>query len=379
MKDYFGAPIKKLGFGFMRLPVFPGKPESDIDYEQVKKMVDLYIERGFTYFDTAFGYHGGNSEVAIRKAVSERFPRDKFQVTTKIPLWDALSFDEMSRRTQTSLDRTGLDFFNLYYLHGVRPDRLETLAGMKAWDYLRSVKDSGKSNNIGFSYHGDGDSLNRILDTHGEYIDIVQLQINYLDWEKQSKACYDAAFSRGIGIIVMSPVKGGALSNFTPEVAAVFKKANPDVSLASWALRFAMHLEGIVTVLSGMTAIEHVDDNTKIAETMGPLTDAEMKVIAQAMEEVNKIPTIPCTLCRYCVDDCPKNIDSPGIINILNEYTKYQSFPSSKRIYSLVTSGIWGQIPAKSSDCIECGECERHCPQDIKIIEAHREAVKMFE
>ena len=182
MKDFFGAPIKKLGFGFMRLPVFPGKPEDDIDYEQVKKMVDLYIERGFTYFDTAFGYHGGNSEVAIRKAVSERFPRDKFQVTTKIPLWNVMTFDEMKGRTQTSLERAGLDFFNLYFLHGVGPDRLEKLDGMKAWDFLRSVKDSGKAKNIGFSYHGDGDSLSRILDTHGEYIDIVQLQINYLDW-----------------------------------------------------------------------------------------------------------------------------------------------------------------------------------------------------
>jgi len=379
MKDYFGMPIKKLGFGFMRLPGFPGKSEEEIDYEQVKKMVDLYMERGFTYFDTAFGYHGGNSEVAIRKAVTERFPRDSFQVTTKIPLWGPLTNDEMKEMTQKSLDRAGLDYFNLYFLHGIGPDRIEMIDNMKAWDYLRSVKDSGKSKNIGFSYHGDGDSLNKILDARGEFIDIVQLQLNYLDWEAQAKACYEAVVSHGIGIVVMSPVKGGALANFTPEVADIFKKANPEASVASWALRFPMHLEGVITVLSGMSAIEHVDDNTKIADTMGPLTDDEMKVIAHAMEEVNKIPTIPCTMCRYCVDDCPKKIGTPGIINILNEYTKYQNLPGSKRIYTMVTAGMWGGTPAKASDCIECGECERHCPQNIKIIEAHKEAAKLFE
>ena len=379
MRNYFGAPIKKLGFGFMRLPGFPGKSDEEIDYEMVKKMVDLYIERGFTYFDTAYGYHGGNSEVAIRKAVAERFPRDKFQVTTKIPLWDKLTMDEMKERTQTSLTRAGLDYFDLYFLHGVGPDRLEMLDSMKAWDYLRSVKDTGKSKNIGFSYHGDGATLGRILDTHGEYIDIVQLQLNYLDWEAQAKACYEAAFSRKIGIIVMSPVKGGALANFTPEVADIFKKANPEASVASWALRFAMHLEGVVTVLSGMSAVEHVDDNTKIAETMGPLTDDDMKVIAHALDEVKKIPTIPCTLCRYCVNDCPEKIGTPNIINVLNEYTKYQNLPGSRRIYNMVTAGMWGGTAAKSSDCTECGECERHCPQDIKIIEAHKEAVKLFE
>ena len=379
MKDFFGMPIKKLGFGFMRLPGFPGKPEEEIDYETVKKMVDLYIERGFTYFDTAYGYHGGNSEVAIRIAVAERYERDKFQVTTKIPLWEELSWDQMKERTQTSLDRAGLDYFNLYFLHGIGPDRLEMIKKMKAFDYLRSVKDDGKTRNIGFSYHGDGDSLNRILDENGDFIDIVQLQINYLDWEAQAKACYEAAFSHGVGIVVMSPVKGGSLANFTPEVAEIFKKANPNASVASWALRFPMHLDGIVTVLSGMSAIEHVEDNTMIADTMGPLSEDEMKVIAQALEEVNKIPTIPCTSCRYCVDDCPKKIGIPGIINVINEYRKYQNLPGSKRFYGMVTGGMWGGTPAKASDCIECGVCEKHCPQEIKIIEANKEAAELFE
>ena len=379
MKDYFGAPIKKLGFGFMRLPGFEGKPDSEIDYEMTKKMVDLYIEKGFTYFDTAYVYHGGNSEVAIRKAVVERYARDKFQVTTKLPLWKMMTFDEMGEITKTSLDRAGLDHFDLYFLHGIGPDKAEMMEKMKAFDYLRSLKETGKSKNIGFSYHGDPDTLKRFLDEQSEHIDIVQLQLNYLDWEKSAKACYEAARQYDVGIVVMSPVKGGALANFTPEVAGIFKKANPNVSVASWALRFAMHLEGVVTVLSGMTTMTQLEDNIEIAETMGPLTDDDMKVIAEAMAEKEKIPTIPCTNCKYCLDCCPKKINSAAVISQLNDYTLYRSLPSARRMYNMITSGAFGGEPAKSSDCIECAECERHCPQDIKIIEAHHDAVKKFE
>ncbi|MCL2408706.1 MAG: aldo/keto reductase [Oscillospiraceae bacterium] len=379
MKNYFGMPIKKLGFGFMRLPGFAGKPDSEIDIERVKKMVDLYMERDFTYFDTAFGYHGGNSEVAIRQAVVERFPRDKFQVTTKLPLWEQLSMDEMKGRTQTSLERAGLDYFDLYFLHGVGPDRFEMIENMKAWDYLRSVKDSGKAKNIGFSYHGDGDSLNRLLDVHAKDLDIVQLQINYLDWETQAQKCYQAARDHDMGIIVMSPVKGGSLSNFTPEVADIFKKANPDASIASWALRFPMNLEGIVTVLSGMSTIEQVDDNTKIADTMGPFSDAEKKVIENAMEALKQIPTIPCTSCRYCVEDCPSKINIPGILNLLNDHAKYQNLSGEKRFYGFVTGGMMGGTAGKASDCVGCEKCEHICPQDIKIVNHMKEAAALFE
>jgi len=379
MKNYFGAPIKKLGFGFMRLPELGGQGGSEIDYEMTKKMVDLYMENGFTYFDTAFVYHGGNSEVAIRKAVTERYAREKFQVTTKLPLWKIMTNDEMSEMTQTSLTRSGLDFFDLYFLHGIGPEKTEMIEKMKAFDYLYSIKDKGISKKIGFSYHGDGDTLNKILDEHAQNIDIVQLQLNYLDWEEQAKKCHEAALSHGVGIIVMSPVKGGSLANFTPEVADIFKKANPEVSVASWALRFAMHLEGVVTVLSGMSNLEQVADNMKIADTLGPLSKDEMNVIAKAMEEMKKVPTIPCTMCKYCVDCCPKKINSPSIIGLVNEFTTYQSLPNTKRMYEMVTGGVFGGEPAKSSDCIECGECERYCPQGIKIIEAHKEAAKLFE
>jgi len=384
MKNYFGTPIKKLGFGFMRLPALNAKNVDEIDIEQVKKMVDLFMEHGFSYFDTAFVYNNGKSEEALRMTVTERYPRSRFQATTKLPLWKPVDFDQMKKTTQISLDRMGLDYLDLYLLHGIGPDRLEMIDKIKAWDYMIGLKESGKAKNIGFSYHGDGDTLNRILDTHAKDLDIVQIQVNYLDWEDeniQSRKCYEAARAHGLGVIIMEPVKGGSLSNFTPSVADIFKKANPNVSVASWALRFPKKLDEVITVLSGMSSIKQVEDNIKIADTMGPLSDAEMKVIAAVMEELKKIPTIPCTACRYCVDDCPKKINTPRIIGVMNDYLKYQNITSSRRAYGLVTGGspFGGGSTAKSSDCTECGSCEEHCPQKIKIIETHKEAVKLFE
>jgi len=381
MKNYFGAPIKKLGFGFMRLPE---KTDGEIDDGQVKKMVDLYMERGFSYFDTAFVYNNGKSEEAIRAAVTERFPREKFQAATKLPLWQPVDFDRMKEMTQTSLERMGLDYLDLYLLHGIGPDRLEMIDKIKAWDYMISLRESGKAKNIGFSYHGDGNTLNRILDAHARDIDIVQLQINYLDWEDehiQSRKCYEAAVEHGVGIIVMEPVKGGSLASFTPAVADIFKNADPDASLASWALRFALSLEGVVTVLSGMSSIEQVEDNVALAERTEPLSDADMKVVAGAMEELKKVPTVPCTACGYCVGDCPKKINTPRIIGVMNDYLKYQNVTGTKRMYGMITRGgpIGGRPSAKSSECIGCGSCEEHCPQGIKIIETHRQAAKLFE
>jgi len=382
MKNYFNAPVKKLGFGFMRLPE---KPDGEIDIEQVKTMVDLYMGHGFSYFDTAYVYNDGKSEEAVRAAVTERFPRDSFQAATKIPLWEPIDFDQMRALTKTSLDRMGLDWLDLYLLHGVGPGRLEAINQCDAWSYLYGLKESGVAKNIGFSYHGDGDTLNRILDERGKDIDIVQLQINYLDWEddfRQSRKVYEAAIAHDIGIIIMEPTKGGMLTNFTPVVAEIFKKANPDVSFASWALRFPLHLDGVITVLSGMSSLEQVEDNIHTTETMGPLSSAEMDVISAAMEELQKVETIPCTACRYCVGDCPQHINTPRIIEVLNDYIKYQNTTGTKRSYNLITSGspmLGGGIPAKSSDCIECGSCEVHCPQDIKIIETHKRAAALFE
>ena len=383
MKDYFGKPIKKLGFGLMRLPLVSKQPDSDIDLEQVKEMVDLYLERGFTYFDTAFVYNEGKSEEAFREAVAKRYSRDEFQVTTKLPLWQPLTYEEMTKFTQISLERMGLDYFDLYFLHGVGPDRLEMINEIGAWEYLKELKKTGKTKNIGFSYHGDAKTLNSILEKHAKDLDIIQIQANYLDWEDekiQSRKCYEAVIKHGLGVIIMEPIKGGSLANFTPNIANIFKEANPEASIASWALRFPLSLPGVVVVLSGMSTLEQVMDNTVVADKVVPLSKQEMKVIEKAMKELKKIPTIPCTKCGYCVADCPQKINTPRIIAIMNDYLTYNNLASAKRMYDiLITGAFGGMAEPKASTCIECGSCEKHCPQQIKIIDIHKKIAELFE
>jgi predicted aldo/keto reductase-like oxidoreductase len=384
MKNYFGAPIKKLGFGFMRLPTLPGQPDTEIDLEKVNEMVDLYISKGFTYFDTAYVYHGGKSEVAIRECVVKRYPRDKFQVTTKLPLWGPTDRARMEQITAEQLERTGLEYFDLYFLHGIGAQSIDQLETSGAWDYLKSLKADGKAKNVGFSYHGDAAGLKLILDAHGQDVDIVQLQINYLDWESedtQSRKCYEEVSKRGIGVVVMEPLKGGSLVNFAEPVVKVLKDANPNASVASWALRFPIDLDGVVTVLSGMNKIEDVKDNINTVESNpSKLTEADHKVIENVLEELKKVPTIPCTRCNYCAPNCPQKINIPGILGVVNDYAKYQNLAGAKRTYGMMTGGgPFGGPAAKASDCVECGACEEHCPQHIKIRDELKNAVELLE
>jgi len=386
MKEYFGRPIKKLGFGLMRLPRQGNNESAPIDIGRLCEMVDLYLERGFTYFDTAYVYHSGNSEVAFKEAVSKRYPRDAFQITSKLPLWGPVNMEKMRAITDESLARAGLDFFDLYFLHGVGPDRMPMLDEIGAWDYLQMLKAEGKAQNVGFSYHGDAAGLERVLSARkpGE-IDIVQLQINYLDWESptiQSRLCYETARAHDVGIIVMEPVKGGSLSNFTPEVAEIFKSVSSDASLASWAMRFTLGLEGVLNVLSGMSNMEQLIDNMDTTDNFVPLSAQDLKLLEAAKAAIEALDTIPCTNCGYCLDDCPEHINTPRIIGVLNEYEKYRNLRSSSRQYEFATGG-WpagaSSGASKSSDCTACGTCEDHCPQDIAIIEAHKKAAALFE
>ncbi|MCL2137444.1 MAG: aldo/keto reductase [Coriobacteriia bacterium] len=385
MRDYFGKQIKKLGFGLMRLPVLGTDERSPIDIDQLKQMVDLYLENGYTYFDSAYNYHGGMSEVAFREAVSSRYPRDAFQFTTKLPLRRPMDFDEMRALTNESLERSGLEYFDLYFIHGIRPDSIEMINNARGWDYIQGLKQEGIAKNVGFSYHGDAAGLARILDARqaGD-IDIVQLQINYLDWESpqvQSRLCYETCVERGIGVIVMEPIKGGSLANFGGDIADIFKAADPEASIASWALRFVMELEGVVTVLSGMSALNQVEDNVRTANSYKPLTEADHAMIKEVITAIDSVPLIQCTDCRYCLDDCPENINTPRIMDAMNDYIKYNNLQGARRQYGFATMpGPGGGAPyGKSSDCTECGTCEKVCPQELEIMEIHKQAVALFE
>lgn len=373
--SYYGENFPKLGFGLMRLPT-KGGSDSEVDIELTKKMVDLFMSRGFNYFDTAFLYHGGQSEVAFRQAVVERYPRDSFHIVDKMPLWNVNNSEDYEKTFKIQLERTGLEYFDLYYLHGIGADRLEAIDRTGGWDFLKSLKERGLAKHIGFSYHSPADPLDKILDAHPE-IEVVQLQINYYDWETetvQAHRCYDVARKHGVGIVIMEPVRGGALAAMRPDIASKFKSYNPDASVASWALRWAASLDGLTTVLSGMSDLEQVEDNTRTMMNFKPISAEEQQIIDDVLAEYKKIPTISCTGCKYCVNSCPMEINTPAILKLVNEYELFRSLASNKRMYNMTTAK-----GGKASACVACRECESHCPQNLPITDLLARAASYFE
>jgi predicted aldo/keto reductase-like oxidoreductase len=362
--NYIGEDIKKLGFGFMRLPEADGK----IDIEQVKEMVDLFMSKGFTYYDTAYVYHSGNSEATLKEAVVDRYPREAFQIATKMPLWIVNEQSDYQKYFDDHLARTGAGYFDFYLLHNVGYDILEKHEKLGAWEFLKSLKERGLAKYTGFSSHNKAAQLDEILTRHPD-TDFVQLQINYVDWEDpevESRKCYEVAMKHGVPVIIMEPVRGGSLASFAPQVRDIFTAANPEASLASWAIRYCASLDGVITVLSGMSTPEQVRDNVDTMSNFKPLTDEERKTIEKALELIKGVETIPCTGCKYCVDDCPQKIAIPHFIKVENEYRIYDDLNGAKRSYGFALHS--GAGPASS--CIECGACEGHCPQNIPIMEA---------
>ena len=371
--SYLGSEIKKLGFGLMRLPTIG----EEIDIEQVKTMVDAYMAKGFTYFDTAYVYSGGKSEMAAKTALVDRYPRESFQLATKLPLWSVEDPAEMQKLFDTSMERTGAGYFDFSLLHSLSRTVVDRLDKLGAWEFMGKLKAEGKVKHIGFSFHDTAEMLDELLTAHPE-MEFVQLQINYADWESenvQSRKCYEVARKHNKPIIIMEPVKGGSLATMTPQVQKMFKDANPDASVASWAVRFAASHEGIITVLSGMSNTEQMNDNMSYMENFQPLTEAEMKVIDEVVEVLNNTPTIPCTECRYCVDGCPMKINIPKIFrDAMNYVSVYGNEQQGKGRYNRATKD-----GGKASECLHCGNCEMHCPQHIEIMNLLEKAAEMFE
>lgn len=373
---YLGENFPKLGFGLMRLPTLEG---GAIDVEQTKQMVDLFRERGGMYYDTAYGYSAGESEKAIKAALVDRYPRDSFYLATKLPAWaGAQSAEEARAMFTTSLERTGAGYFDFYLLHNIGSNRTAKFDEYKMWDYLTELKEKGLVKHIGFSFHDTADLLDEVLTAHPE-IEFVQLQINYADWESggvQARRCHDVAWNKhGKPIVIMEPVKGGMLSNPADEVRAVFDATGSKASYSSWAVRFAASLPGIITVLSGMSNLEQMQDNTSYMQNFTPLSDEERVVIAKAQEALAARPGIACTTCRYCVPECPKKIVVPDIFNAMNSEFIYNDPANAKRGYFMAQ--MFGST--KASECIACGACEAVCPQKLEIIDALKKAVEMFE
>lgn len=371
--EYLGKDIPKLGFGLMRLPMLG----EEVDLEQTKQMVDKFLEAGFTYFDTAYGYLGGKSEEAVKTALVDRYPRESFQLATKLPAWaGAQTAEEAKEMLQTSLRRTGAGYFDFYLLHNCGDDRTQAFDKFGIWDYALEMKEKGLLKHVGFSFHDKADVLDELLTKHPE-MEFVQLQINYADWEDdnvQSRRCYEVARKHNKPVIIMEPVKGGLLANPPETVAQVLKAAAPEKDLPSWALRFAASLEGIITVLSGMSTLEQMEQNLATMKEFSPLSAQEQAVVAQAREALACLPSIPCTSCQYCVKGCPQGIPIPGVFSAMNTHLIYGNTERAKGNYGFATRG-----KGKASDCIQCGQCESVCPQHISIIQQLQQAAEVLE
>ncbi len=362
MENRIGSNPFILGFGLMRLPK---TPEGRIDIPQVCEMADRFLAAGGTYFDTAYVYDGGESEAALKAAVVDRHPRESFTVATKLHA-SIQAYDEKSAKQEfyTSLERTGAGYFDYYLLHAIQRSNVHLYEEYGLWDFVKEQKAKGLIRHWGFSFHADPALLEELLEAHPD-AEFVQLQINYADWENPgvaSRRNWEICRAHGKPVVVMEPVKGGILAEPIPTVKAVLKEADPASSCASWAIRYAASLEGILAVLSGMSSLSQMEDNLRTMEGFRPLSEAEHAVIRRAQEALNADKSIACTACHYCTKGCPMGIPIPEIFNVINRRKGSPEF-RTVREYNIVTEG-----KGKASQCIRCGQCEAACPQHLPVI-----------
>lgn len=366
--------MKKLGFGLMRLPILDKADPASIDVEQVKKMVDHFIERGFTYFDTAWMYCGFNSENAIKEALVDRYPRDTFTLATKLHSNFFDSFEDRDKVFEQQRAKTGVEYFDYYLLHGISESSYGKYEKFDCFHWLQEKKEQGLVKHMGFSFHDNAEVLDRILTEHPE-MEFVQLQINYLDWESpwiQSRKCYETAKKHGVPVIVMEPVKGGTLASVPKKARELLKEYAPDLSVPSWAVRFAASLDNVMMVLSGMSSLEQLKDNVSYMEDFQPFHEEEKALVKKVTDIINESTEVPCTGCSYCTEGCPSRIAIPKYFSLYNEDMREdeeKGWTANMASYKQLTEKF-----GRAGDCIGCGQCESICPQHLPIIE-HLKAV----
>lgn len=374
---------KKLGFGMMRLPLNDRNDPASINMEATCQMVDAFLEKGFTYFDTAYMYHAGQSEIAVREALVKRHDRSSFTLTTKLPTMFLKNEGDQERIFEEQLENCGVAFFDYYLLHNLNVTNYEAVKRFDSFSFVKQKKEEGKIRHIGFSFHDTPELLDEILTAHPE-TEFVQLQINYLDWEShsiQSRRCWEVARKHGKQVLIMEPVKGGMLATLPEKAEKLLKENQPEWSLPSWAIRFAAGLDGVMMVLSGMSNMEQVQDNTGYMQHFEPLSESQRALLLEVVKYINETIAIPCTACEYCVEGCPKNIAIPKYFSMYNMDNREKirtGDPNRWTINALYYSNMIKSF-GKASDCIECRKCEKSCPQHIEIVNWLKEVAKVFE
>lgn len=367
---------KKLGFGCMRLPLKDIKDQASIDTDAFAALLDLFIQRGGKYFDTAYFYHDGASESAVKTCLVDRHERGDFYLATKMPMMKVESVQEMEEIFALQLSRCGVDYFDYYLLHNLNNVTYQKVCDFDSFGFASRKKAEGRIGKLGFSFHGSPGLLERILTEHPE-TEFVQLQLNYLDWEDakvRSRLCYETVRRFGKEVIVMEPCKGGELSTVPEEAEALMRAYAPNASPSSWAFRYAAGLEGVIMVLSGMNTREQIMDNTAVFEDISPLSAEERRIIARTVELINSTAAVKCTGCRYCVSICPQSIPIPDCFSAYNRMMR--TGPSSGTAFSYSAAV---ENRGRAGDCIACRACTEECPQSLDIPGLLKDVSRAFD
>lgn len=363
-RDFQGMQLSALGMGAMRLPVVNGN-DAEIDSAAAEEMVAYAMEQGVNYYDTAWGYHNGNSELVMGKALA-KYPRDSFYLATKFPGYDLSNMPKVKEIFEKQLEKCGVDYFDFYLFHNVCEMNIDAYLGEKygIYEYLIEQKKNGRIKHLGFSAHGNYDVMKRFLEAYGKDMEFCQIQLNYLDWSFQdAKKKVELLESYHIPVWVMEPLRGGRLAKLSEKEEAVLKGLRPDEGIPAWAFRFLQSIPGVVVVLSGMSDLEQMKENIRTFETEKPLTREEMDTLLSVADGMLD-GTLPCTACRYCTSHCPQGLDIPMLLNLYNE----QSFTEGGFIAPMALMAVPQE--KHPSACIGCRSCEKVCPQQIKISEA---------